>query len=170
MIHCNMKNSSFYALGILMGIMISVILTSVILLLKDSTQRYKNTKEVFNLYPNLEIKLEQPEFLLSDNPAVDLLDVLVYYEVQYPEIVYAQAVLETGHFRSKVFKECNNLFGLYDSNIGDYYKFDHWSDSVKAYKDYVQRKYNSGDYFQFLIDLPYATDPEYVNKLKQIIK
>ena len=165
-----MKHSSFYSLGILMGIIVSIIFVSIVLIIQDEIKDPKNTKGTTNSYIDFEIRLEQPEFLMSNNPEADLLNVLMYYEVQCPEVVYAQAVLETGHFRSKVFKEYNNLFGLYDSNIGDYYKFDHWSDSVRAYKDYVQRKYNSGDYFQFLIDLPYATDPEYVNKLKQIIK
>jgi mannosyl-glycoprotein endo-beta-N-acetylglucosaminidase len=32
--------------------------------------------------------------------------------LKHPEIVYAQAVLETGNFSSTIFKENNNLFGM----------------------------------------------------------
>lgn len=99
-----------------------------------------------------------------------LIEALDYYNVQYPQIVYAQALLETGHFTSRVCKEYNNLFGLYNSKIKDYYKFDHWSDSVKAYVDFVQYKYKEGDYYYFLINLPYAEDPNYINKIKSLEK
>ena len=55
------------------------------------------------------VKLEQPEFLLK-SPEEGLIEALDYYGVEHSNIVYAQAILETGHFRSKVYRECNNLF------------------------------------------------------------
>lgn len=87
------------------------------------------------------MRLEQPEFLLSDKPEDGLMKALEYYNVQHKNVVYAQAILETGHFRSKVCREYNNLFGLYNSTTKDYYKFNHWSESVNAYKNLVQYKY-----------------------------
>lgn len=118
----------------------------------------------------VDVKLVQPEFLLSENPEEDLIAVMGYYEVKHPEIVYAQAILETGHFRSKVYRECNNLFGLYNSRTKSYYKFDHWSESVVAYLDFIQDKYKPpNDYYKFLSDIGYAEDPEYINKLKRIV-
>lgn len=105
----------------------------------------------------------------SQSPEEGLVEALEYYEIQYPEIVYAQALLETGHFSSSVCKNYNNLFGLYNSKIKDYYSFEHWSDSVKAYRDFVQYKYKGNtDYYTFLVDLPYATDPNYIRKIKQL--
>lgn len=105
----------------------------------------------------------------SQSPKEGLIEALEYYEIQFPEIVYAQALLETGHFSSSVCKNYNNLFGLYNSKIKDYYSFEHWSDSVKAYKDFVQYKYKGNtDYYTFLINLPYATDPNYIRKIKQL--
>lgn len=93
-----------------------------------------------------------------------------YYGMKHPEIVYAQAILETRHFRSKVCREYNNLFGLYNSRAKDYYKFDHWSESVVAYLDYIQYRYKPpNDYYKFLSDIGYAEDPEYINKLKRIV-
>lgn len=115
------------------------------------------------------IKLEQPEFLLK-SPKEGLIEALDYYAVKHPNIVYAQAILETGHFRSRVFKECNNLFGLYNSRTKSYYKFNHWSESIVAYLNYIQYRYKPpDDYYKFLSDIGYAEDPEYINKLKRIV-
>ena len=115
------------------------------------------------------VKLEQPEFLLK-SPEEGLIEALDYYDVEYPNIVYAQAILETGHFKSKVYREYNNLFGLYNSKTKSYYKFDHWSESVIAYLDFIQNKYKPpNDYYKFLSDIGYAEDPEYINKLKRIV-
>lgn len=117
----------------------------------------------------VDVKLVQPEFLLK-SPEEGLIEALDYYGVKHPNIVYAQAILETGHFRSKVCREYNNLFGLYNSRAKDYYKFDHWSESVVAYLDYIQYRYKPpNDYYKFLSDIGYAEDPEYINKLKRIV-
>lgn len=114
-------------------------------------------------------KLEQPGFLLK-SPEEGLIEALDYYGVEHPNIVYAQAILETGHFRSMVYRECNNLFGLYNSRTKSYYKFDHWSESVIAYLDFIQDRYKPpNDYYKFLSDIGYAEDPEYINKLKRIV-
>lgn len=104
----------------------------------------------------------------------DLIDILIYHDIKYPEIVYAQAVLETGYFTSNVCNTYNNLFGLYDSKNKDYYKFNHWTESVLAYKNKVQYKfkgeeYNYCEYYKFLKKLGYAEDPEYENKVRVIV-
>lgn len=121
-------------------------------------------------YPT-ETKIEHsaaPAFF-NQSPEEGLVEALDYYGVQYPQIVYAQALLETGYFTSSVCKKYNNLFGLYNSKIKDYYSFEHWSDSVRAYKDCVQYKYKGNtDYYTFLVNLPYAMDPNYINKIKQL--
>lgn len=117
------------------------------------------------------LRLQQPEFLLSETPDDYLMEALEYYNVKHKDIVYAQAILETGHFRSKVCKEYNNLFGLYNSNTKDYYKFTHWSESVVAYLKYIQNRYKPpNDYYQFLMGIGYAEDPQYITKLKDIVK
>lgn len=116
------------------------------------------------------VKLIQPEFLMSDNPEKDLPQVLNYYGVMHPDIVRAQAILETGYYRSKVFKKYNNLFGLYDSKNGDYFRFNHWSESVVAYISMIQYRYKPpDDYYHFLQDIGYAEDSLYVSKVKSIV-
>lgn len=117
------------------------------------------------------LKLQQPEFLLNLSPEEGLKQALSYYKVQYPEIVYAQAILETGYFKSTICKKYNNLFGLYNSKTKDYYKFDHWSESIVAYMNFIQIKYRSPtDYMYFLQKIGYAEDPHYIYKIKKIIE
>lgn len=53
--------------------------------------------------------------------------------IQYPKIVLAQAILETGWFRSSVCRDKHNLFGLTNPRTGKYYEFEHWTESVRAY-------------------------------------
>ena len=110
---------------------------------------------------------EEPDMELNlDN----LAKALEKYHVKYPRIVIAQALLETGYFTSRVCWECKNLFGLRRPSNGSYYKFDHWEESVKAYRDYVQYKYKGGDYFRFLDLIGYAEDKTYTMKVRQIAK
>ena len=118
------------------------------------------------------VNLQQPEFFLSDYPTDSLVyQACVYYDIHTPEVVIAQAILETGHYRSEGCKKDNNLFGLYNSYKKEYFKFDHWTESVKAYKNMIQYRYKDGeDYHMFLDRIGYAEDSLYNNKLKNIIK
>lgn len=100
-------------------------------------------------------------------PADGLFYALEYYDIYEPHIVYAQAVLETGHFKSSLAKH-GNLFGIYDSRKKAYKHYAHWIESVLDYKNSVQSKYKGGDYYDFLRDLPYASDPEYLTKVRKI--
>lgn len=106
-------------------------------------------------------------------PKEGLEEALRFYNIEHPQIVYAQALLETGHFKSNLCVSHNNLFGLYDSRNHCYYSFDNWYESVHAYKVLVQYKYFKKPYrtyYDFLSDIGYASDPEYNKKLKKIIK
>lgn len=113
---------------------------------------------------------EQPDFF-SKSPQEGLMEALEYYGVKHPQIVYAQAVLETGHFKSDLCLNGNNLFGLYNSKKHRYHTFDHWKDCIIAYKEMIQYKYKDGDdYLNFLKEIGYAEDSEYICKLKELIK
>lgn len=118
---------------------------------------------------NTTIVLEQPEFFLSDTITVEgLYKACEYYEIQQPDIVVAQAILETGFFKSDLCLKQHNLFGLFNSRTMDFYSFDHWTESVKAYRDKVQYRYQDGDYYDWLERIGYAEDSLYVSKLKNI--
>ena len=124
--------------------------------------------DIVYLHNDSTIYIEEDYFAV-ETPEVALYDALLYYDIKYPDIVYAQAVLETGWFTSRLCLENNNLFGLYDSTNECYYKFDNWYESVLAYKNKVQYKYTDGeDYYLFLKNLPYAEDSTYIDKVKSI--
>lgn len=94
---------------------------------------------------------------------------LQYYEIKHPRIVLAQAKLESGNYKSKHCINKNNLFGLYNSKKKRYYSFEHWSHSVKAYKNMIEYKHRDDeDYYKFLKRIGYASDPNYISKVKQI--
>ena len=113
---------------------------------------------------------EQPKFFFQ-TPKEGLKEALSYYGLKHKDIVYAQAILETGHFTSRICLEYNNLFGLYDSKNKDYYRFNHWSESVVAYKEWIQKKYQPpNDYYIFLKKINYAEKEDYTRLLKKIVK
>jgi flagellum-specific peptidoglycan hydrolase FlgJ len=119
---------------------------------------------------NTAISNKKEMSFLNKTPEEGLMEALYYYNIKHPEIVYAQAILESGNFKSNVALKYNNLFGLYDSKRGTYYKFNHWSESIKGYKDYIQYKYKGNDYYQFLTDIGYAEDTLYIDKIKKVVK
>lgn len=112
---------------------------------------------------------KEPSFI-GKSPKEGLMEALLYYDIKHPEIVYAQAVLETGNFKSQLCVQHNNLFGLYNSKQSRYFKYNHWSESVKGYKNMIQNRYKPpNDYYKFLNNIGYAEDPRYINKLKRIV-
>lgn len=99
----------------------------------------------------------------------NLYNALVYYNVQYPEIVLAQAILESGNFTSDLCVSKNNFLGLYNSSKKEFYNFDHWTDCIIAYKNKIQyRLKENEDYYHFLKRIKYARDLNYIKKVKQI--
>lgn len=97
----------------------------------------------------------------------NLKKVLKANNIKHPNIVLAQAKLETGNFTSKVCKSKSNLFGLRKGN--QYRRYWHWTESVKAYKKLIQSRYTGGDYLAFLNRIGYAKDPTYIDKLQTIL-
>ena len=105
----------------------------------------------------------------NKTPEEGIDEALQYYKIEHPTIVKAQAILETAHFSSDLCVKNNNLFGLYDSKNKRYYSYNHWWESIIAYKKTIQKRYeNSRYYYMFLEDIEYAEDKEYINKLKEI--
>ena len=94
---------------------------------------------------------------------------LVHYEVKHPKAVLAQAKLESGNYTSSHYRNRNNFLGLYNSRRKEYFKFNHWSECILAYKDMVEYKLREGeDYYQFLDRIGYAENPNYIKQVKQI--
>lgn len=102
--------------------------------------------------------------------------------IRFPHIVYAQALLESGEFKSHIFKENNNFFGMKQAkqrpttNKGTengHAYFSNWRDCVVDYAFYQAAYLNDlrseAEYYQYL-GQNYAEDPGYVGKLKKIIE
>ena len=98
--------------------------------------------------------------------------------IKHPKIVLAQAILETGWFRSPFCRNRHNLFGLTNPKTGKYYEFNHWMESLRAYYTKVQYRYsqknriNSSDvdYLKWLRAIGYAEDPRYIQAVVQVMK
>ena len=133
-----------------------------------------------SIEPEVEIMLilnEHNKF--NEEKFVDMIRSLNF---RFPHIVYAQSKLETGNFTSRIFKENNNLFGMREAVVrlntakGTQYNhayYDNWKESVFDYalysSTYLSKLRTEDTYFEYLSQ-NYAENPEYVSKLKFIIK
>lgn len=100
--------------------------------------------------------------------------------IKFPDIVYAQAVHETGNFKSQIFRENNNLFGMKvaklrpTTNQGEQYGhafYSHWRSSVQDYaywQSFMGKGLNKSEYLQLLNG--YAEDGDYVKKISYKIR
>ena len=86
--------------------------------------------------------------------------------IKSPQIVLKQSILETGWYTSHGCRKRKNLFGFWYK--GKYLSFNTWQESITYYKNWQERHYNGGDYYDFLERIGYATDKNYINKLKAI--
>ena len=101
---------------------------------------------------------------------------------KFPHIILAQSYQETGNFKSTIFLENNNLFGMKEAklrsnlakgtNRGHAY-YEDWQSSVidyaLYYSTYLSDIKTEGEYFEYLRQ-NYAEDPTYVDRLKALIK
>ena len=109
----------------------------------------------------------------SENPELtipNLYKEIIRNGILYPKIVLAQAILETGWFRSSVCRNKHNLFGLTNPRTGKYYEFNHWTESVRAYYTKVQYKYKGGIYLLWLDKIGYAEDPKYIIAVENVMR
>lgn len=91
---------------------------------------------------------------------------------EHVDIILSQSILETGWYESLWCKNFNNIFGLTKSVNGTRVSqlFVNWRHSVRSYYNQIYSRYNGGDYYVFLKELPYAMDPKYISKIQTIKK
>ena len=152
---------TFYACWILIGVVIGLLVN---LFTPKTTVVYKEINK-----PNQTIILADSVKSYSSLVDSDVYREIVANNIYHPDIVLAQAKLETGNYKSKACTSYNNLFGLRKPD-GSYYKFSSWQESVKAYKDWIQNKYTpSNNYYDFLDSIGYAEDESYTDKLRDMV-
>jgi uncharacterized FlgJ-related protein len=107
--------------------------------------------------------------------------------VKHPKVVFAQAVIESGGFKSVLAKSCNNLFGMRipkkrptlavnrcKNKLG-FATFDSWQESVYdylLYQKYILRNKEKMTDEQYLrhIAKTYASNPQYVTLIINTMK
>ena len=102
--------------------------------------------------------------------------------VSFPDVAMAQARLETGHFKSDVFKENNNLFGmkravhrttLGQGNPGEYVYFKSIEESIIDYKLYQMQfvhEINSEEMYIKRICQSYSSNDNYEKLLLSVLE
>lgn len=87
--------------------------------------------------------------------------------IPHADIVLAQARLETGNFKSRRCKVQHNLFGI--KHGGRYATYRTWKESITDYRNCISSRYTGGDYYAFLKRIKYASDPNYIKKVRHIV-
>lgn len=105
--------------------------------------------------------------------------------IKFPDVVFSQSILETGHFSSDVFAQNHNLFGMREAKVRptvatgtnlNHATYDNWMKSIDDYKlwqDYVLKgkKINSNEgYLNFLDNYGYAEAGNYKRTVKKMMK
>lgn len=159
------KRVSLIRFYMVIGVLISLTLLSFI---KTSAISYR--EDVVVLVNNKD--------LLSEEKVLEEIRKL---NIKFPEIVFAQAKLESGNFTSKIYKENNNLFGMRIARLrpttalnesGGYAVYPDWKSSIIDYALYQSaylREINTEENYYAYLDSSYADDENYVKKIQQIV-
>lgn len=115
----------------------------------------------------------------SEDRLVEKIDGLNF---RFPHIVLAQAKLESNNFRSYLFKQNNNMFGmklpssrltLAKGEEHGYASYDTWIESLMDYalyySSYLKDIRTEKEYYEFLSKF-YAEDLAYVEKIQKLVK
>jgi uncharacterized FlgJ-related protein len=122
------------------------------------------------------------EFDKQNEFSVDKLkDYISELNIKFPHIVLAQSQIESGHYKSRIFKENNNIFGMKQARQrptvskgteNNHAYYENWKQSVQDYAmyqaKYLSRLRTENEYLSYL-GQSYAEDPNYVSKIRHII-
>lgn len=129
-------------------------------------------------------KLVQKVVVQQDNNVTKekLYEQIIKFGIKFPDIVFAQAMIESGELTSKLFKTANNMFGMRFPSIREttaqgkttsgYSRYEDWNFGVYDYflwQDHMLRnrdEITKSQYFS-LLGRVYAEDPNYVSKVKK---
>jgi len=145
-----LKNLLAYFLGLIVGMLLYGIFTII---------EVQNSKEEAQEVTILNL-LKQPEIFQDE-----VLEYIYELRIDHPQIVFAQAIKESGNFTSTVFQENHNMFGMkvperrITTCIGinrGYAVYANWKASIIDYALYQEA------YFRNL------TEEEYLRKLQRI--
>ena len=126
------------------------------------------------------LNLEKEKNKFTEEKFVELIKEL---NMKFPHIVYAQARIESGNFKSAVFRQNNNLFGMREARVRvntakgtnlNHAYYDNWKESVYDYAFYQCRYMSNADSeaeYYAALDASYAeAGGGYSKALKQLIE
>ena len=103
---------------------------------------------------------------------------IIKLNIEHPDIVFAQCQIESGNFKSNIFKNNNNCLGMKlarsrpttanGEQFGHAF-YDSWQDCLKDYALWqaaYARNLSKEEYLQLLGEI-YAEDSNYINAIKQ---
>lgn len=106
---------------------------------------------------------------------------LVSINAPFPHILYAQALLESGGFKSNLFRTNNNCYGMRQpgkratTSIGEQYRYASYNSWKECVMDrvlynclYLSDIKTESQYYEYLSKAGYAEDPNYILKLKSL--
>mgnify|MGYP003402704978 CR=1 len=137
------------------------------------------TKYIDRDHENLVMVLNDQEN--SSFTPQQLYDYLKELNVKYPDVVFAQAVLESGNFKSAIFRSNHNLFGMKEAGKRirtckgtemNHAYYDNWKQSVLDYAFYQASYLNDiktqAQYLDYL-DNNYAEVGNYRDRVNEVI-
>lgn len=122
--------------------------------------------------------------IFRDINYITLYEEIIHNDIKFPEVVFAQAIIETGYLTSELFKKENNLFGMkfpiqretiaVKKSPSGYASYMTWVHSVRDYKLWqntiLKSKNLTEDEYIKLLGNVYAEDKNYMKYIKSIIK
>ena len=130
----------------------------------ENTIRIEMVKDSVKVTPkNIKVAQVKPKILNETNLKAEL----AKNKIPHANIVFAQAKLESGNFKSDLVRTHQNIFGLKKGNR--YRRYSHWTECVKDYKKCISDRYDGGNYYAFLNRIGYASHPNYTGLLKDMV-
>lgn len=164
-----------FNIKLLFGILIVILVNGVVYNLSSNSKLItiqKETEKISRIIIKNEVQFSERE----------LKNLLLELNIRFPHIVLAQSKLESGNFKSHIFLENNNMFGMKEAkrrpttNKGTqngHAYFESWKDCVIDYAFYQAAYLNDlkteEQYYQYL-SANYAEDSGYVVKVRQMAK
>lgn len=151
----------------------------------EQVEKNKTLEEEYKYFINQIEKLEGIIEIINESNSFDetnLRLMLEGFNIKFIDIVIAQSILETGNYTSDIFIETGNLFGMKPAKLRPYAHYGehrghadykgNWKLSVIDYALWQAREakfVKTEEQYYFLLSKTYAEDPEYINKLKNIV-
>lgn len=178
------KNINFLKVSLVKILFLIIVIMSMSMTITYNVGKKIGLKDKFDNLPEKEKEILIINIMDTINSFSEekLVNKMKELNLKFPHIALAQSKLETNCFKSKIFVENNNLFGMKEAKMRvntakgtqhSHAYYDNWKESLYDYalyqSKYLSRIKTEQEYFTYLSQ-SYAEDSSYVTKLKSIIK